>query len=426
MKRVAVILFLSLTLIASMACFVSAAEGPPVVVVNGQQLSLDVAPVIENDRILVPLRAIFDALSVPVEWDSPTQTVTATKGRDHLILTIGSASAYKNGQAMTLDTPASLVNDRTMVPLRFVSEALNAKVAWDEDTQTATVTSQAGGSASTNDPEASYDSGMSYVHTGNYPKAVDAFSQYITLSEKSSNVKTDLLADAYFQRGHLYSLLDYNNMAINDYEAAITLKPDTAIYYDYYAASYLKQGDSQTALDNFQEAGSLGYIPRQVEYYNDENIKSAALSGLNLYKKLGSKGDDTHLSAELRYLLPLSNASTSPFKKVWTHYDQATNTIYAGLFLEGMNFDAYAHADMSLAEDFDIAINSLKQYHPGAKACGWVQLEETIADPNNPPNHGVEATYRQGDGNAWIMEFVIVYFGENSEGILGIYREAVG
>lgn len=425
MKRTAVILFLTMTLIVSTACFAAAAQGPPFIVVNGQQLSPEVAPVIENGRILVQLQTIFAALSAPVDWDSATRTVTATKGRDHLILTIGSATAYKNGQAMNLDTPAQIVAGRTMVPLSFISQALGASVSWDADSQTAAIASPDGGSASGN-PESFYDSAMSYIHTGKYSQAVDAFGQYITLAEKSSDSKTDLLADAYFQQGRLYSLLDYGNMAVYDYEQAITLAPDTAVYYDYYAASRLKQGDVQIAYDYFDKAASLGYIPRQTDYYNDENIKNAASAGIKLYKDLGASGNDPHLSAELRYLLPLHNGSASPLKKVWTHYDQAANTIYAGLFLEGLNFDAYAHGDMSLDEEFDIAVNSLQQYHPGAKVCGWVQLEEAIADPANPPGHAVEATYRKGDGNTWIMEFVIVYFGENSDGRLGEYREAVG
>lgn len=113
----------------------------PTVILDGKQLSFDVPPTIENGRTLVPLRAIFEALGAEVQWDGATQTVTATKGGTTIKLTVG-GQAYKNGQPVTLDVPAKIINGRTLVPLRFVSEALGASVKWDGSTQTITITSQ--------------------------------------------------------------------------------------------------------------------------------------------------------------------------------------------------------------------------------------------------------------------------------------------
>jgi hypothetical protein len=103
-----------------------------VIFIDGELQQYKRAPVEINGRTLVPLRAIFEALGAKVEWDEATQTVTATKDGNVIQLTIGSKIAYKNGKKMMLDVPAQLFNgDTTMVPIRFVSEALGAKVGWD-------------------------------------------------------------------------------------------------------------------------------------------------------------------------------------------------------------------------------------------------------------------------------------------------------
>ncbi|MDF9407406.1 copper amine oxidase N-terminal domain-containing protein [Pelotomaculum isophthalicicum JI] len=110
------------------------------VVVNGKKLTFDVQPVIENDRTLVPVRVIFEALDARVDWDEVTQTVTAVKPGTEIKLVIG-GGAYKNGTPVVLDVPAKLINNRTMVPLRFISESFGGQVLWDDQTQTAIVIS---------------------------------------------------------------------------------------------------------------------------------------------------------------------------------------------------------------------------------------------------------------------------------------------
>jgi iron complex transport system substrate-binding protein len=109
------------------------------VVVDGKALSMDVKPVIENDRTLVPLRAIFEALGAKVDWDGKTRTVTAVKGSTSIRLVVGNATALKNGSKVKLDVPAKIRNGRTLVPLRFVSEALGADVDWDAATYTVAI-----------------------------------------------------------------------------------------------------------------------------------------------------------------------------------------------------------------------------------------------------------------------------------------------
>jgi hypothetical protein len=132
-----------LLLLAMLAVFVPVASGAPSVVLDGRTLVFDVPPTIENGRTLVPLRAIFEALGAQIYWDASTQTVTAQKQSSNTVvsLTIGNQYAYINNDLVKLDVPAKIVNNRTLVPLRFVSEALGAEVAWNGETQRITITS---------------------------------------------------------------------------------------------------------------------------------------------------------------------------------------------------------------------------------------------------------------------------------------------
>lgn len=108
--------------------------------VNGQLINFDQPPIIIDGRTLVPLRAIFEALGATVEWNSDTQNVTSKKGSTSVSLSIDSNTMYKNGKAVTLDVPAQLINDRTLVPARAVAEAFGCDVNWDSDNKTVTIT----------------------------------------------------------------------------------------------------------------------------------------------------------------------------------------------------------------------------------------------------------------------------------------------
>ena len=99
---------------------------------NGTEIEFDVAPIIENDRTLVPFRAIFEAMGASVEWEEATETVTGMLNETTIRLIIGSDTAYVNDKPITLDVASKLMNDRTLVPLRFVAENFGFKVDWNE------------------------------------------------------------------------------------------------------------------------------------------------------------------------------------------------------------------------------------------------------------------------------------------------------
>src|SRR5579864_6495533 len=123
------------------------------VLVDGGPVAFDVPPMIASGRVLVPLRGVFQRLGAEVFWDSGTQTVTADRGDTIITLRIGNNQAQINGQPTPMDVPAMLVGGRTLVPLRFISQALGSEVSWDETSATVQITSQA---ASTLPPSQSY------------------------------------------------------------------------------------------------------------------------------------------------------------------------------------------------------------------------------------------------------------------------------
>ncbi|MEC1720236.1 copper amine oxidase N-terminal domain-containing protein [Schinkia azotoformans] len=98
--------------------------------INGQTLYFDQPPINENGRVLVPMRTIFEVMGADVQWVTQTATVKATKGDLMINLPLNHKQATINGVKKGLDVPAKSVNGRTLVPLRFVSEALGCQVVW--------------------------------------------------------------------------------------------------------------------------------------------------------------------------------------------------------------------------------------------------------------------------------------------------------
>jgi hypothetical protein len=107
--------------------------------VNGEQVIFDVLPVIQNERTLVPFRAISESLKAEVKWNEAEQSVTVVKNGVEVKLVIGSKIALVNGKEVTLDTPAQLIKGRTFIPVRFLSESFSAEVQWEPETQSVVV-----------------------------------------------------------------------------------------------------------------------------------------------------------------------------------------------------------------------------------------------------------------------------------------------
>ena len=108
--------------------------------VFGETKQNDVAPIIRNDRTMLPARFVAEALGATVTWNNDERKVTITKDDITIIIYIDSDKAYVNGKEVTLDSPAFIENDRTYTPLRFIAENLGATVDWNETEQKVIIT----------------------------------------------------------------------------------------------------------------------------------------------------------------------------------------------------------------------------------------------------------------------------------------------
>ncbi|MBR2594060.1 MAG: flavodoxin [Firmicutes bacterium] len=117
--------------------------GSPVMTVNGAEKEIDpgrgTTPVIVNSRTLLPVRAIVEEIGGTVDWESETQRVSLSYNDMPVALEIGSQKAFVGGEEQTLDTAPAIINERTMLPIRFIMEAFGYKVDWDSAGQTITV-----------------------------------------------------------------------------------------------------------------------------------------------------------------------------------------------------------------------------------------------------------------------------------------------
>ena len=132
MKRTALSALVCGTLAAAMVTSAGAVS----LYIDQKPLESAVPAQIIHNRTMVPLGPIFNALGAEMTWDKGTKTATGYKGDTTVKIQIDNATAYVNDKAVTLDTPAMIVNNRTMVPAWFVSEALGAKVPRDGATST--------------------------------------------------------------------------------------------------------------------------------------------------------------------------------------------------------------------------------------------------------------------------------------------------
>ncbi len=143
MKRLSV-LFLALAFAGSALIGIASAQQQLTVMVNGSPMGFaDQAPVEQAGRLYVPMRAIFERLGATVVYNNGT--INATRGGRAIQLQIGSPYATVGGQQVQLDSPPFEIAGRTLVPLRFVSQALGDRVSWDQNRLTAYITGNSGG-----------------------------------------------------------------------------------------------------------------------------------------------------------------------------------------------------------------------------------------------------------------------------------------
>lgn len=114
------------------------------VTVDGEGVDFGgVTPQVQGSRIMVPVRGVFEKLGAEVAWEPRSGTVTAVRGDSKTVLTVGKTDATIDGQIANVGTPPIIAEGRVMVPLRFLAQALGAKVEWMGADRTVAITTKA-------------------------------------------------------------------------------------------------------------------------------------------------------------------------------------------------------------------------------------------------------------------------------------------
>ena len=140
MKKIVSILLM--VVIISMCTNISAHMEVKVTLDGNEIYFPDAKPFVdERDRVLVPIRFVSEALGALVDWENESRTAVIKQGNDEIHYTVYQPMAYLNGEMMVMDTYGILKDERTLVPIRFISELLGCTVVWDENTSTVVITS---------------------------------------------------------------------------------------------------------------------------------------------------------------------------------------------------------------------------------------------------------------------------------------------
>ncbi len=139
LPKAAFVLSLLLIFLCAFSLTALAKSSSPIIYVDGKELRVDTEAAVVSGVTLVPMRAIFEAIGAEVQWDQSSSTVIGTKDGNTVRVQIGSPKGEKNGTEIQLLQPAQLIKNRTMVPLRFISESLDCEVIWDGAARTVNI-----------------------------------------------------------------------------------------------------------------------------------------------------------------------------------------------------------------------------------------------------------------------------------------------
>lgn len=138
-KIVSAITLVSLIAALGSGCVMAKNDGIKVMY-DGNTIDFDVQPEIIDDRVMVPMRTIFEAFGAMVKWDGDSQTITAKKKSKTISMTIGNTDMTKNDETYSFDTAPVIEDGRTLVPVRAVSDMLGLDVEWEDSDKTVTIT----------------------------------------------------------------------------------------------------------------------------------------------------------------------------------------------------------------------------------------------------------------------------------------------
>ena len=204
--------------------------------INGSIVQPTVAPVIENGTTLVPLRIVSQNLGSQVDWNGADRSITITKDGKEILLTVDSKKAVVAGQEKELLLAPKIINSTTMVPIRFVSENLDAYVNWDSASRTVQV-------SDTND--------------FTKPTTPTTPTQTVTTGQKNALAKANsYLSHSSFSRKGLIEQLEYEKFSTEEATYAV----------DNCGANWNEQAEKKAKSYLSHSAFSYSGLIEQLEY----------------------------------------------------------------------------------------------------------------------------------------------------------------
>ena len=220
------------------------------VVLDGVKVEFDTPPQIINARTMVPMRAVFEALGAYVEWNEEAESIIAhTEGGDIIKLIIGSADIYINDNIYTMDIAPQIIDDRTLVPVRFVAVAMGYEVSWDEYERTVLIISPIGAIEQSENRRAQYGE-------------TEALAGLITISGNTLYIYRVDIFMLYDGEGNLPGLQPGSLRAVNliamddEYKMAefgLTI-------YDMPSGHYIRQREEERRSFEFSEEAIFTFV----------------------------------------------------------------------------------------------------------------------------------------------------------------------
>ena len=134
MKKVLAIITLITLLFSVVTCFAETANAEIKVELNGEEVAFDQGPILVDEKPMIPLRAVFEKMGASVSWDNSTETVVAMCKDTIVMLQIGNEKLFKLDEVIVLETAPMLVNDRTLIPIHAISDIWGCDIEWNSET----------------------------------------------------------------------------------------------------------------------------------------------------------------------------------------------------------------------------------------------------------------------------------------------------
>ena len=288
---------------------------------DGENISFDVQPEIVDDRVMVPMRTIFETFGAKVKWDSDTQTITAKKKSKTIQMTIGSSDMTKNDETYSFDVSPIIEDGRTLVPIRAISDMLGLDVEWNEKNNTVTITTPQ------DDEDESWKNNTGTVDLDNVEVTGDGISvsdNIITISKGGDFEVTGTLDDGQIVidteekvklRLSGMSLTNKNGSAVyvkNADKAYITLTDNTKNTLtdgENYTSGDENEKGCITSRDNFEIKGSGSltvngnynhgiFSSNSIEIGNGNITVNAKNDGIHANDTLAISGGTVNVTAE--------------------------------------------------------------------------------------------------------------------------------